>query len=639
MTRGSLVRGLIVPAVAALAFAAACTTDSGDDDGAGGESGESGAAGTGGSTGGSAGKGGSSGSSGKGGSGGKSASSGGSSSAGEAGASGESGGPAGGAGGETGGELLDCGSRDVSDATEAEDVTEDTTWEGTVIVSGDVNVTNGAKLTIAPGTHVIMDVDSSLEIGWNSGDATISAEGTATQPIRFCGKEGEPGYWGSLIVGNNVTSDSVLAHVLVADGGGDAAVILNADVEVRDVVVRNAEADGVHARDFDAASARLTVEGSGDTALVLTGPGAASRFPLGGNVTGNGEDLVRVRFTDIADDTTFKALDVPYLQENAIDTSEGALLTFEAGVEYRFATDTDLEIGWNSSDAEIQVEGTESEPVIFRGEDAEAGAWGGLVIGTNVRTDSKLEYLQIRHGGGNETRPLSLGAAIVVDHVLLDDNALEAYIDRAGTAATSTDLTISGSGAHPLSVHPNALTLLPTGGSFTGNGSDWIEVEGGDYTRASGTVADLGVPYRLLDSVRTTDGSAISIEAGTEFEMTADSQFEVGWNGGAASIEAEGAPDEPIVFRGVEDSAGYWLGVLIGSDVSSDSVLDYVEIGNAGQGTGAVGNLLLRSPIAVTNSRFFSSAGYGIVKEAADTSDYAAGNTFDDVASGDIGTF
>lgn len=636
MTRGMLVRGLLVPAVAALALAAGCTVESDGGDGSGGEGGE---AGSGGSSAGTAGKGGSAGSSGKGGSAGKGGSGGDSGAAGDAGATGEPGG-AGGAGGETGGgELLDCDSRDVSDATEAENVTEDTTWEGTVLVSGDVRVTAGATLTIAPGTHVIMDADSSLEVGWNSNAATIQAEGTAAQPIRFCGKEAEAGYWGSLIVGNNVTSNSVLSHVLVADGGGDAAVILNADVEVTDFVVRNADADGVHARDFDDASARLSVEGSGATAVVLTAPGAATRFPLGGSLAGNAENLVRVRFADIEDDTTFHALDVPYLQENAVDTVGGALLTFKAGVEYRFATDSDLEVGWNSNDAEIRVEGTEEDPVVFRGEDAEAGAWGGLIVGTNVRTDSRLSYLEIHHGGGNETRPLSIHAAITVDHVTLEDNRLEAYIGEDGVAASSNSLTITGSGAHALTVHPNAITLLPDGGAYTGNDSDWIEVEGGAYTRESGTVADLGVPYRLLDSFSTRDDSAISIAAGTEFEMTADTQFEIGWNSGTARIEAEGTADDPIVFRGVENEAGYWIGVLIGNNVSSDSILDHVQIGNAGQGSGAVGNLSLRNPITVTNSRFSSSAGYGIVKEAADTTDYAATNTFADVASGDIGTF
>jgi hypothetical protein len=427
--------------------------------------------------------------------------------------------------------------------------------------------------------------------------------------------------------------------VLVSDGGGDAALILNADVEVRDVVVRNSDADGVHARDFDDASERLFVDGSSSTAVVLTGTGAATKFPLGGSIAGNGEDLVRVRFTDIDEDTTFHALDVPYLQEDAIDTTGGAVLTFEAGVEYRFATDTDLEVGWNSSDAEIQVEGTEESPVVFRGEDPESGAWGGLILGGNVRTDSRLSYLEIQHGGGNETRPLSIYSALVVDHVTLDDNELEAYIGADGVAASSSSLTITGSGAHALTLHPNAITLLPDGGAYTGNAGNWIEVEGGDYTRESGTVANLGVPYRLLDSFSTTAGSTISIAPGTEFEMTADTQFEIGWNGGAASIEAEGTTADPIVFRGVENTAGYWIGMVIGSNVSSASVLDHVQIGNAGQGTGAVGNLSLSSPITVTNSRFFSSAGYGIVKLASDTTDYATTNTFEDVATGNVGTF
>jgi len=633
ITRG-MMRGLLLPAVAVMVLGAACTVESdGDDDGGAGadSGGESGSGGT----------------SGKGGSGGKA--SGGSSgkgaggTSGKSGSAGEGGGSAGteetaGAGGGGGDELVDCDSRDVDGATEAENVTEDTTWSGTVLVSGDVRVTNGATLTIAPGTHVIMDADSSLEIGWNSETATIDAAGTAARPVRFCGKESEAGYWGTFTVGSNVTSNSVLSHVLVADGGGDAAVVLEADVKVTDLVVRNADADGVHARDFDDASERLTVEGSGDAPVVLTGQRAATNFPLGGSLIGNGEDLVRVRFTDIDEDTTFHATGVPYLQEASIDTSEGAILTFEEGVEYRFTTDTDLEIGWNSSDAELQVKGSEDAPVIFRGEDDEAGAWGGLIIGPNVRTDSTLEYLEIRHGGGNDTRPLRVNAAIVLDHVTLEDNAVEAYIAAVGVAASSTELSITGSGAHALTVHPDALTSLPEGGTFTGNTSDWIEVEGGSYTRESGTVPNLGVPYRILDSIDTREDSVLTLAAGTEFEMTADTQLEIGWNSGAATINAEGTEADPIVFRGVVEEAGYWVGIAIGVNVTTDSILDHVEIGHAGQGTGIVGNLRLDSPITVTNSRFFDSAGFGIVKSSADVTDYTETNTFEGVLSGNVGT-
>ena len=140
-------------------------------------------------------------------------------SAGETGSAGTSSSGAGGAGSGDAGvgaaTAFECGSRTVTGATAVPtDITEDTTWSGTVLLEGDVTVTEGATLTIAPGTHIIAAVDSQLEIGWNSSAATLLAEGTEAAPILFCGATAEAGFWRGVIVRNNVTSNKIgRAHV------------------------------------------------------------------------------------------------------------------------------------------------------------------------------------------------------------------------------------------------------------------------------------------------------------------------------------------------------------------------------------------------------------------------------------------
>lgn len=152
---------------------------------------------------------------------------------------------------------LACETRDLGPGRViSADVRSDDTWSGTVLVKGARTVSGEATLTIEPGTTVLMDTDSSLEIGSNSSAPRIVAAGTEEAPIRFCGRTAETGAYGGVVLRSNVKSDSVLSHVLFADGGGDgSALVLEAAIEVRDVQVQNSLGNGVRAADFKRGSA------------------------------------------------------------------------------------------------------------------------------------------------------------------------------------------------------------------------------------------------------------------------------------------------------------------------------------------------------------------------------------------------
>ncbi len=532
--------------------------------------------------------------------------------------------------------LLDCSGVDVSDAVEVSgDITEDTTWEGTVYVSGSVDTESGATVTIEPGTDVVVAVDASIEFGWNSNAATVNAAGTSDAPIRFCGETSEAGYWDKIIVGQNVTSNSVFRHVLISDAGGsDTAFSLSTGITVDNVQVRNSGGDGVWASDFEEDSSDLTVEGSANAAAVLFGSGAITHFPLGGDLVENGEPLARIRFSDVDVDTAYHDLGIPYLQEESVDVEQGAEVVFDAGVEVQFDADTSLEVGWNGNDAAIATNGTEDDPVVFRGKEDLAGFWHGIYIRQNVLTNSQMSSTEIWHAGGEDNSALSVESPITLENVTLNTNETGMWMSGSGVADDSTNLTITGTEGAPLVLQPNALVSVVEGGDYTGNADDRIEVEGGDYTE-DGTVPNVGVPYYLRGSVDTETDSVLTLTPGTEFVMTADTSLEIGWNGNEATFIAEGTENAPIVFTASDETAGHWAGLIIGSSVLSSSSLDYVEVHYAG-GSSTTANLLLYSPISVTNSTFAHSAGWGILKEESDTTDYEADNTFTDNASGTV---
>jgi hypothetical protein len=530
-----------------------------------------------------------------------------------------------------------CGSPDTTGATTISGYIDgDQNWSGVVIVDGEVH-TEAGKITIAAGTQFVMGVDSSIEFGWNGNAGTVIASGTEDAPITFCGETDEAGFWKSVSFASNITSNSKFENVLIKNAGGDAgdsasALYLNADVLINNVVVEGSGNIGVSALDFDDASSGLFVTGSASYPVALNAAPAVTHLPTGSGLTGNAKDFAVVNLDYIEDDTTFHDLDVPYLIASSI-SAEAIALTFEAGVDAVFASDQFLDVGWNGNDATLQIEGTKANPVVFRGQDERPGFWAGVTVESNVRSASKIEYLELRNGGGSDSAALRVRSPITISHVTLDGNEMGANIEAVGLAEGSTDWKITGGSDVPLTIAPEAWVSLPTASSFTGNDRDMIVVLGG-YPVLEGTILNPGVPYSLKDSINFSDGTNLTIEAGTEFQMGSDGQLTIGWNGGAAEFHANGTEDAPIRFVGAQDRAGYWGGVYVDNNVDSASNMDWVEIHNAGvEGSAA---LHLNSPISVQNCTFADSEGWGIIKSADDDTDYEANNTFDNVAQGNV---
>jgi hypothetical protein len=519
----------------------------------------------------------------------------------------------------------------------------DQTWQGAVAVTGPVTV-NAAKITIAAGTTLVMGPDASIEFGWNSNVASVFARGTVAAPIRFCGKAATAGYWNRLIVGDKVTSDSVFENVAITEGGqvkagetNGAALVLKAPVLISGVQVAASGADGIEAIDFKDGSANLTVTGAAKVPLALDGSGAATHLPLGGSYTGNGANMIAIRFDQILAETAFKNPGVPYLQEKTVRVMEPVKVTFDKGVDYRLAVDTELEIGWNSNASTVVANGTAALPVIFGRASATAGMWKTIKIGNMVRSDSVLNYVTIS-GGGNGGPALDVQAAITVKNVTLDGNKTGLALDGAGFGTASTALSITHTMDVPATVDLTNAITLPKGGSYAGNSKDWILVMGGDLT-GTGTLANLGVPYRLEGKPQTSLSSSLTIEAGTTFLMGPDAELEFGWNSGPSTVTAVGTAAAPIVFRGAEDVVGYWDGIIVGTMVATSSKFDYVQVSNGGKATDG-GLRLLKPAVSVTNSKFSKSAGFGIFKTVGDATDYSAaptGNTFDMNALGPVG--
>src|SRR5690606_31507369 len=184
----------------------------------------------------------------------------------------------------------------------------------------------------------------------------------------------------------------------------------------------------------------------------------------------------------------------PYLQEKNLQIRDGASVEYEAGIDYQFAADTTLEVGWNSQEAEFLVMGTEAAPVKFHGSNNSSGFWGGIIIQRNVLTTSSIQHAVIEDAGGEDTAAINIKAVIELSDLLLTGNETGAYIAEQGLKASSKNLSITKTEAVPLTVEPNAAVTIPEGGDFTGNDTDRIEIVAGAFEKV-GTIPNLGVPY------------------------------------------------------------------------------------------------------------------------------------------------
>jgi hypothetical protein len=531
---------------------------------------------------------------------------------------------------------INCDDRDklTPTLTLSGDLDGDMTLSGVIRVSRSFDALGG-NITVEAGTTFLMESGTGINFSFG-GNPTIHFAGTPQRPIRFCGVKSQPGFWkgihlgiGGTLAAAGIKPDSALEHVLISDGGqgGQAALSVTREAKLLDVQLRNSDGNGLSITKFGRDSAGLRVDGAKGSPLVLTDPVALDGLPTDGKFKDNGSNVAFLSFTDIYGGTLdFPKLSIPYQQQKTFSVGD-AKLVFEAGVEYRLAAGVSINLGRLGAHSELQIQGTDAEPVVFRGSEDQKGFWGGIDIGAGAVVTSKIVHARIRQAGAGGRAPLNLDVAITLSDVSVEESASPVSFSVA-PAADSKNLSISGSTSAPLNVGFDILGALPAGGTFHDNASPAIVVTG-EYASPTGTIPNLGAPYAIGQSIDLEMGTDIAIAPGCEFIMSSGIRILIGWTSDVAKFKALGTESKPIVFRGADDSVGYWRGLIFSAKATPDSALDYVQIKNAG--------IELDRPISVTHSSFGKSAGYGIAKSAGDMTDYTATNTFSDNVSGAVG--
>lgn len=335
------------------------------------------------------------------------------------------------------------------------------------LVKGDLNVRDGAKLTIAPCAVVQLVEGASVNVAYpltpNTGE--LVAVGTADQPIRFESKEGAR--WGNVFVHAPGTARFAYATFVGGGGGddasghatiharGDGALPKKTILAVDHVTIEGSRGAGIkldQGAAFADGSRDLVVKSSGTNNPfhpypLEVGESAVDGIPTGTYAGQNGKDEILIEPEVVSGgggfqtDTTMHDRGVPYHvgkdrfgNLHVGDGTHDAVLTIEAGVKLLFHKETVLGIeGHDTGASAIRALGTSAAPVVFTSAEPapKAGDWRGFYFNGLVSAKNRLEHVRIEYTGSDCSCSMVSCSAGVTEYegaILLGEEPKEMFL-------------------------------------------------------------------------------------------------------------------------------------------------------------------------------------------------------------------
>ncbi len=289
---------------------------------------------------------------------------------------------------------------------------------GCYLVTNDIFVQPGGRLTIEPGATLIFEAGARMQV--EEGGALI-AVGTPEQPITFTAAQKEPGYWNGLSFFGSDDDANQLSHVKLEYGGlGPDGANLSvrgnsfsgARLKISDVHLTGSGGYGFHFAE-DAQIDNFTgivTAGNESGAGLMPMTLIPVLDPASSHFAGNKRDYLDILPGALETDQNWPQLDVPYGMR-AGGHRIHASLTLAPGVVLGFARAASLII---EDSGVLTAQGTDEQRIRLTGQKAESGYWAGLEIagtpdeGDNTIVPSRLDYCSIEYAGGGFQGAISL---------------------------------------------------------------------------------------------------------------------------------------------------------------------------------------------------------------------------------------
>ncbi len=510
-------------------------------------------------------------------------------------------------------------------------VTTDTTIPaGCYLAASDILVIEPANLTLEPGVVIKFFTNRRLTIG--SG-GSITAQGTASDPIVLTGLEATPGHWNGLWI-NSSSARNSLDHVQIEyagnaanDWGGLHFTSLGTDrrLAMSNSTLRFNEGPGMS---IDQQMPLSSFDGNrytGNAVPVSTIANQAFVLDKRSLYTGNTLDAVIVDGDIIRTDLMFPALAVPYHIVSDLSIFDGNF-NVEPGTNIKFAEGTELFMTSNGN----EIVGTADAPITLSGIIETAGSWQGISL--NSVDDAVLRHVVIEHAGGedqNATIEMRNSKRMVFDNVTISNGQGVAISSQSDASISEfTNVTITGNDGIA-AVNLFVAQSFNNPGNFLGNASDTVVINSALVFDEDAVLSNSQIRYEV-DSINLS-GSMLTLGAGVSLFMREDADILV--NAGS-SIVANGTAAQPIAIVGLESTPGFWNGIDYSVTAGEMNLFSHTRIADGGgQFDATAANLTLAcavgSQMTIDNSQIENSAGFGIFISANNcTVDIDAGTTF-----------
>lgn len=299
--------------------------------------------------------------------------------------------------------------------------------------TGDLNVVNGATLTIRAGVQIGYNPLDQLGVGLTEPGG-LRIEGEPQAPVVLRGNAATPGAWIGVRLGPSALADSRLSNLQILHGGAGGSALDTAVAVLLDGVsieqagpvgAARIRAPGV------AAGSRLKVTGAGDYPMRVD-PGALLALPALEQAD-NAFPEIRVESGPFSLQGTLPNPGTPYGIFFDLELVDNASLTIAPGTQFHMALNTALRVGTDGELGTLIVRGTPAAPIVFTGAEPTAGHWEGIIVGAGASAQSAFENVEIAHGGD---ACLTLETAVPVSSANIHDCAGFGILAPAGASAS-----------------------------------------------------------------------------------------------------------------------------------------------------------------------------------------------------------
>ena len=260
-----------------------------------------------------------------------------------------------------------------------------------------ITVSEPARLTLEPG--VVIKFGTNERIIVNSG-ASLTADGTAENPIVLSGVEPTPGFWTGVLFSSSNSINNLLDHVQIEYAGGldanDAALSISglsnspARAIVSNSTMRGNAGAGMRVNDNAVLSMFDGNRYTDNDISVRADTDIINLLDTRSDYTGNGTEGIDVTSNSVNAVTTWANHSVPYLVDTLVVNNS---MTVDAGVTFLFENDGELVI--NGNDASIEMNGTAAEPILL---DRQSNTWEGVEVNFTA-ANNQLTFVTIANAG------------------------------------------------------------------------------------------------------------------------------------------------------------------------------------------------------------------------------------------------